>query len=115
MSQITIIPIYGDSKLEPVAKGKLANGDAAFINADGNYYVDKSAVEINRLQKTDRTYTCPYKGLCYYWDLIDEAGETLITDFSWVYEQPNADWGQIAGRFGFYTYDNENYQVIESE
>lgn len=114
MSIITIIPIYADEELAFVASGELGEGKA-FIETDGNYYADPSCVELNRLSKTDRTYNCPYKGMCYYWDLIDENGEVLVTDFAWVYETPKAGWEHIDGKFGFYTYDNQNYLVKVGE
>lgn len=110
MSTITIIPIYADEELPFVAKGELGM-DSGFLETDGNYYANAACVQTARLSKTDRTYTCPYKGLCYYWDLIDENAEVLITDFAWVYEAPKAGWEHIAGKFGFYTYDNQNYLV----
>jgi|GEM_PF-4216695 len=116
MKTIQIIPIYADKVLEVVAKGTLSTEtETDFMDTDGNYYAKTTAVAVASLRKTDKTYTCPYKGLCYYWDLIDESSQVLITDFAWVYEQPKAGWEHIAGRFGFYHYDNANYQIVVTE
>jgi uncharacterized protein (DUF427 family) len=93
-----------------IAQGQLND---TIILADGNYYADPSAVQTQILHKTDRTYTCPYKGLCYYYDLVDETGNVVEADFTWVYEQPKSGWEMIAGKFGFFPYPNPKYDIAE--
>lgn len=48
------------------------------------------------LQPSDRTTTCPYKGRATYWHL--RAGDRLLENAAWSYEQPRGDVAAIAGR-----------------
>jgi len=36
---------------------------------EGNWYFQPETVDMGKLEITSRTYTCPYKGTCYWIDL----------------------------------------------
>ena len=71
---------------------------------EGNWYFDQSVVDLSHLKITERTYTCPYKGVCYWVDLETPEG-TRAQNVGWVYRQPKTGYEQIKDRFGFYARD----------
>ncbi|HEX9625921.1 MAG TPA: DUF427 domain-containing protein [Acidiferrobacterales bacterium] len=70
------------------------------LELDGNWYFAPEAVDPTLLEITDRTYTCPYKGVCNWVDL--KSGASVATDAAWVYPAPKPGFRRIAGWFGFY-------------
>ncbi len=74
---------------------------AGVITYEGNLYFSPEAVKSDSLRKTDRTYTCPYKGTCDWVDYVGPEG-TIVKDVAWVYSQPKPGHEAIKGRFGFY-------------
>jgi uncharacterized protein (DUF427 family) len=67
---------------------------------EGNWYFAPDGVAMQHLQETTRTYTCPYKGLCYWIDLV-ENGQTS-QNVAWVYRQPKPGYEQIKDHIAFY-------------
>jgi len=49
---------------------------------------------------TRRTYTCPYKGTCYWIDLVAPSGD-VFRDVGWVYTQPRPGYEYIQDKIGF--------------
>ena len=76
--------------------------DGQVQKIEGNWYIDPAAVSA-KLTMTQHDYTCPYKGTCYYADLVN--GDRRIPDIAWVYGSPKPGWEHIKGRFGFYAGD----------
>ncbi|MFO0951983.1 MAG: DUF427 domain-containing protein [Isosphaeraceae bacterium] len=82
----------------------LAEADPAgegMIRYEGNLYFAPEAVRPELLKVTTRTYTCPYKGTCFWVDFVGPDGQTA-RDVAWVYENPKAGHEAIKGRYGFY-------------
>lgn len=103
------ISIYYKESL--LAEGEL---DKDVILTDGNYYFNPEAVKLEHFQRTDRKYTCPYKGNCDYVDLIDPETKEVITEgTSWIYDNPKPGWEKITGKYGFYTFDRGDVVVKE--
>jgi uncharacterized protein (DUF427 family) len=71
------------------------------IKLEGNWYFRPEAVALDRLQITDKTYTCPYKGTCHWVDHVGADGAT-IPEVGWVYSNPKPGFDQIKDRYGFY-------------
>ena len=71
------------------------------INYEGNLYFAPEAVKSDTLRKTDRTYTCPYKGTCNWVDYVGPDG-SIVKDVAWVYGNPKPGHDAIQNRFGFY-------------
>ncbi len=59
------------------------------------WYVPADAVRQEVLTRSDTTTVCPYKGVASYYSV---AG---VKDAAWVYEEPFADLGAIAGMLSF--------------
>ena len=65
------------------------------------HYIPRSAVEMNRLVKTDHSTRCPYKGDASYFSILAKDG-TRIENAVWSYETPFPAMKEIAGYLAFY-------------
>ncbi|RMG71323.1 MAG: DUF427 domain-containing protein, partial [Chloroflexi bacterium] len=82
---------------EILAEGVL---DQDVIVLEGTYYFDPRCVRLDKLTRTARTYTCPYKGVSFWIDLDTEDGR--IENVAWVYEDVKQGYEHIRGHIGFY-------------
>lgn len=57
------------------------------IYIEGNWYFPPAAVNHQFLQKSPTPYTCPWKGVCQYFNVVDESGEQS-QDAAWSYPEP---------------------------
>lgn len=87
--------------------GKLiAAGDedsGSMVKLEGCWYYNPDIVDMEHLVITNRTYNCPYKGICYWIDL--ETPESTVRNIGFVYRHPMQDYEFIAGRIAFYGRD----------
>ena len=67
---------------------------------EGNWYFSPDAVDMRYLHVTERTYTCPYKGVCYWIDL--DAPDNSARNIGWVYNDPKAGYEFIKDQIAFY-------------
>lgn len=74
--------------------------DTVFLLED-NWYFDPSAVDMTYLKVTERKYTCPYKGVCFWVDL--EMPGLKARNIAWIYDNPMAGYERIKNRIGFYS------------
>lgn len=70
---------------------------------EGNWYFSPDVVDTTYLRVTERTYRCPYKGLCYWIDLQTPNGE--VQNVGWVYTEPLPDYEFIKDQIAFYARD----------
>ena len=56
------------------------------IYIEGNWYFPPSSVKQELLRKSDTPYTCPWKGVCQYFDV--GTGEQWSNDNAWSYPDP---------------------------
>lgn len=82
----------------PVAQAEENDGVQVF---EGNWYFAPDKVNMEHLRITERTYTCPYKGVCFWIDLELPGGETA-RNVAWVYRNPKPGYEFIQDRIGFY-------------
>jgi uncharacterized protein (DUF427 family) len=80
----------------------LASGEeqVGVVRFEGNWYFDPEGVNTESLRMTDRIYTCPYKGVCYWVDL--ESADQQARNVAWVYVEPKKGYEHIKGKYGFY-------------
>ncbi|RQH07090.1 DUF427 domain-containing protein [Paraburkholderia dinghuensis] len=64
------------------------------------FYIPQTDVDMTRLERTDHTTYCPYKGDCAYFS-IPSAGDRG-TNAVWMYESPYAAVEPIRGYLAFY-------------
>jgi uncharacterized protein (DUF427 family) len=71
------------------------------------YYLDRTAVRFDHLQRSDTVTSCPYKGnTSGYWSA--RIGDELHPDIAWAYDFPTRALSPIAGLIAFY---NEKVDV----
>lgn len=56
------------------------------IYIEGNWYFPPDAVNQEYLQKSPTPYTCPWKGVCQYFNVTD--GDQTSEDVAWSYPEP---------------------------
>jgi uncharacterized protein (DUF427 family) len=56
-------------------------------------YVSREGLE---LERSEKTWLCPYKGEATYWHL--RVGDRVLEDAAWSYDSPRGDAAGIAGR-----------------
>lgn len=56
------------------------------IYIERNWYFPPSAIQADKLRKSDTPYTCPWKGVCQYFDVVD--GDAVSRDSAFSYPQP---------------------------
>ena len=71
--------IYKDTIVAEAAKEDL-------IYIEGNWYFPPASVSMTYLQKSDTPYTCPWKGVCQFYNVVKESD--VSNDAAWSYPQP---------------------------
>jgi uncharacterized protein (DUF427 family) len=61
-------------------------GKDELIYIERNWYFPPSSVKQEYLHKSPTPYTCPWKGVCQYFNVGD--GETVSEDNAWSYPNP---------------------------
>jgi uncharacterized protein (DUF427 family) len=56
------------------------------IYIEQNWYFPPSSVRQEFLRKSDTPYTCPWKGVCQYFDV--GSGDNYSKDAAWSYPEP---------------------------
>lgn len=56
------------------------------IYIEGNWYFPLSSVKQEFLKKSNTPYTCPWKGVCQYFDVGKD--DTWSKDVAWSYPEP---------------------------
>lgn len=56
------------------------------IYIEGNWYFPPASVRQEFLAKSQTPYTCPWKGVCQYFNVTQ--GEELSEDSAWSYPEP---------------------------
>jgi uncharacterized protein (DUF427 family) len=59
-------------------------GDLIYI--EGNWYFPQSSVKQEYLEKSPTPYTCPWKGVCQYFNVIIDGEKAA--DAAWSYPEP---------------------------
>jgi len=71
--------IWNDQIIAEADKGEL-------IYIEQNWYFPPASVKQEYLRKSDTPYTCPWKGVCQYFDV--GAGDSWSKDSAWSYPEP---------------------------
>ncbi|GAA6526258.1 DUF427 domain-containing protein [Intrasporangium sp. DVR] len=64
------------------------------------YYLPREDVRQDLLVPSDTHTVCAYKGVATYWSA--RAGDTIVPDLAWAYEDPLHDATPVAGLICFY-------------
>ena len=68
---------------------------------EGAWYFDRESVDMTHLHITDRTYNCPYKGVCYWIDLQMPNHREENVGFTYFKVHPGYEF--IKDKIGFYS------------
>lgn len=77
----------------------IAESDDTVV-VESNHYFPSESVNLEFLNKNGDTYTCPWKGVCDYYDVT--VGDKTVKSGAWMYPKPSEAAEQIAGRFAFW-------------
>lgn len=67
---------------------------------ENNHYFPPESVNMELLKKSGDTYTCPWKGLADYYNVVVDG--KVNKNAAWVYPEPKEEAKNIAGRFAFW-------------
>lgn len=81
---------------------------------EGNWYFAPEAVDMKYLRVSERTYTCPYKGVCFWIDVENASGD-ITRNVAWVYNNPKPGYEFIKDHIGFYARDTNGTLVEKAE
>ncbi len=70
------------------------------IVVEGNHYFPPDGVNAGTLVASEKTSTCPWKGVAHYHSLVVD-GKTNA-DAAWYYPEPKPEAENIAGRIAFW-------------
>jgi uncharacterized protein (DUF427 family) len=68
---------------------------------EGNWYFHRDVVNMEYLRVTERTYTCPYKGLCYWVD-VENLNGVRTQNVAWIAPHPKPGYEFLKDQVGFY-------------
>jgi uncharacterized protein (DUF427 family) len=87
-----------------VAGQVIADSQAALRLQEASYpavlYIPRADVDMSKLQGTEQTTYCPYKGDCSYYSI--PSGGAKSTNAVWSYEKPYASVSSIQQHLAFY-------------
>jgi uncharacterized protein (DUF427 family) len=88
-----------------VAGQTIADTQAALRLEEASYtavlYIPRADVHMSKLQRTEHTTYCPYKGDCGYYSI--PLGGNKSINAVWSYEKPYAAVSSIAHHLAFYS------------
>jgi len=87
--------------------------DKSALVFEGNWYFAPDHVDMQYLKVTERTYTCPYKGVCYWIDL--DSPTLKVQNIGWVYQNPKQGFEMIKDQIGFYARDTQGTLAVRED
>jgi uncharacterized protein (DUF427 family) len=81
---------------------------------EGNWYFAPEVVDMSHLIVTERTYHCPYKGICFWIDVESPDGKRS-QNVAWVYRDPKPGYEFIKDQIGFYARPTSGTMVERTE
>lgn len=92
----------------------IADSRNALVVAEGEYppryYIPKADIRMDLLEPTDNETHCPFKGDARYWTI--KAGEHVLENGAWAYEDPFDETSGLAGLVSFYT-ENMTLEIVD--
>ena len=96
-----------------VAKLEIANSRNALLLREASYppvlYIPRKDADMSRLEPTQYSTYCPYKGDCSYYSIL--VGGPKSINAVWTYERPYAAVAEIQGHLAFYRDRIDSMQI----
>jgi uncharacterized protein (DUF427 family) len=89
-------------------------GDDDVVAIEGNYYFPPSALIGPVLKDSPTPYTCPWKGVAQYHDVVTESGVFLDAAWSYPAAEPSAIRRVGTDFSGYIAFDEVQVTVEES-
>jgi uncharacterized protein (DUF427 family) len=100
---ISITRLYGRVVIK-VAGHVIADSQEALLLQEATYpevlYIPRPDVDMSKLQRTEHTTYCPYKGDCSYYSIPSGGNKSI--NAVWSYELPYPSVAAIENHFAFY-------------
>ncbi len=101
--KIAVEPIRGHVRVE-FAGETIADSRRSLRVLEGNYppvvYVPREDVKLGRIEKTDHTTYCPFKGHASYYSI--RVGDRVAENAIWSYEDPYDQVAELKDCAAFY-------------
>ena len=96
---------YLDQRIKVDIAGEVIadSTDVIRLDEDGcpaRYYFPRADVRMERLERSDTTTQCPFKGTAHYYSIAGRKGR--FDDSVWTYEEPYDEHRELAGRLAFW-------------
>ncbi|HXW38160.1 MAG TPA: DUF427 domain-containing protein [Acidimicrobiales bacterium] len=101
--RIDLVPCRGRARVR-IGEVVLAESESALRLIETDHverlYFPMSDVRLDRLEPTDHTSVCPFKGEATYWSFADE--DVTVDNLFWTYADPFEEVAGIRGYLGVY-------------
>lgn len=110
---ITITPASGTWVVR-AGGAVLGESSQALELTEGGYppviYFPRADLAMAFLDQTDKTSTCPHKGVATYFSIVSKS--KTFDNGAWSYETPHDAVAQIAGHLAFYAQDGVTVEQL---